>query len=55
MDIVIYFGILFGCSLRTDGCSDYLLVLSSYSWRTDVIILDYLLMLSSRLCMTEVI
>ena len=73
IDIVIYFGILYSCSLRTDGyvviyhwclqlliencCDhyDYHLMLFSCSWRIDVIIVDYLLVLSKRSYRIEVI
>ena len=51
MGIVIYSD----CSLRIDGYCDLSFDAFSYSWRTDVIIVDYLLMLSNRLYRVEVI
>ena len=51
MGIVFYFG----CSLRTNGYCDLSFDAFSCSWRTDVNIVDYLLILSSHLYRTEVI
>ena len=69
MDIVLYFGCSLRtdgyCDLSFDtfqfiieNCCDYydyLLVLSSCSWRTDVNNVEYLLMLSNHLYRTKVI